>query len=126
MKALNYMISILVAIAAGCLILLLQSWLNPACEITTIKTATSPNGQLEASLDLSKCPDQDEPELALKMMNKNNPNEWKSVDIASAISTNIELAWLSDQKLAILYKDTLKLRQTPTEINGVRLDFRTR
>jgi hypothetical protein len=124
MSAKVIMKTICAAVVAGCLILLYQSSLISACETATIKTAASPGSHSVASLDSSQCPNQDEPELVLRMVEKDHPTKWRSVVIATTVPMNVDLLWLSERKLAIFHPATFKLSQTPTEISGVSLTFR--
>lgn len=98
-------------------------WYIPSCEIISTSGAVSINKLHEANLIVEKCPDQNEPELVLRILNKNNPNQSVSSVIAKSTLTDVDLIWLSDRKLQITHPQSLKLFQKPTSLENIELVF---
>ena len=83
----------------------------------------SPSKQHGAKLVVEMCPKQAEPKLELSIFDMATPNHTYSTTIANATSTNLELTWLSDNRLQVLYPPSLQLTQEPFELNGVEIKF---
>lgn len=123
MKIAKILTIVLALIGLGYLVLMASIWFVPACEISTIRMAISPNKKYEANLVVQKCPDENEPKLELQLFNKASPQQIHSSVIAAATSTDIDLTWLSDEKLQVLYSSSLQITQEPSELDSIQLIF---
>lgn len=126
MKIAKTLTVVLALIGLGYLVLMASIWFGPACEISTLRTVISPNKKYEANLVVQKCPDKNEPTLELQIIDKDIPNQIHSSVIAVATSTDIDLTWLSEKKLQVLYPSSLRITQEPSELNSIQLAFTTK
>jgi hypothetical protein len=124
MKILEPVIYLLAAIGLG--ILLLIAFISfgpiPNCEVTVLRVAISPTKQHEARLEIGKCEGKD-PELGLFIFNTSNPNVRKGAPIAAPTTTDIDLTWISNDRLQVSYPASLQLAQQPSDIDGIAIIF---
>jgi hypothetical protein len=123
MKIAKILTFVLALIGLSYLVLMTSIWVVPACEVITTRIAISPSNQHEANLVIEKCPDKNEPKLELRIFNKNTPKQYRSIVIAAATSTDVDLSWLSDKKLQVIYPTSLQLTQEPSELDNIQLVF---
>lgn len=123
MKIAKILTFVLALIGLGYLMLMTSIWLVPACEISTLRMAISPNKKYETNLVVQKCPDENEPKLELQIFSKDSPKQIHSSIIAAATSTDVDLTWLSDRKLQVMYPTSLQLTQEPSELYNIQLVF---
>ena len=95
----------------------------PNCEVTVLKVALSPSKQHEAKLYINKCNNKTDPELELDILSKANPNAIHGFVIGSPTTTDIDLTWLSGNKLQVSYPRSFRLDQEPREIDNIEIVF---
>ena len=93
------------------------------CESDGLRVAISPSKQHIAKLEVEKCDDKPEPIIQLNISNSSNTNQVKSVTIGIATTTDLDLTWLSWNKLQVTYPPSFQLTQQPSEIDGIEIIF---
>jgi hypothetical protein len=96
------------------------------CETSNIGVAMSPSKQHVAELEIRKCDDKPEPIIQLVMSNPSKPNQGQSVAIGIASTTDLDLTWLSGNRLQVAYPLSFELTQQPSEIDGIEILFVTK
>ena len=64
--------------------------------------------------------------IQLVILNPSKPNEGRSVAIGTASTTDLELTWLSGNRLQVTYPLSFELTQQPSEIDGIEILFVTK
>lgn len=98
----------------------------PLCETTNIRVAVSPSQQHVAKLEVEKCNDKQEQVIQLSISNPSNPKLIQSVAIGTATTTDLDLTWLSGNRLQVTYPSTYQLTQQPSEIGNIEIEFVTK
>ena len=96
------------------------------CESDGMRMAISPSKQHIAELKVEKCDDKPEPIIQLSISNPSTPNQSKSVAIGIATTTDIDLTWLSGNRLQVTYPQFFQLTQQPSEIDSIEIVFVTK
>lgn len=92
-----------------------------SCELTTLATVVSPNTEHVARLEIEKCNYKAGPEVALRISSKSNPKAWDSSAIGAATSTDLDLTWLSDEKLQVIYPESFHPASVAPYLGGVAI-----
>lgn len=98
----------------------------PSCKVTELRMVISPSKQHEARLVVKKCTDKNDTVLELSISDKTDPNRLHSADIGIATTTDVDLTWLSGNKLQVSYPLTFQLTQQPSELDGIEIEFVTK
>jgi hypothetical protein len=124
MKILKAVIYLLAAIGLGTLLFVAFISFGPIpnCDVTVLRVAISPTKQHEARLEVGKCEGKN-PELNLFIFNTSKPNVRKGAPIAAPTTTDIDLTWISNDRLQVSYPVSLQLAQQPSDIDGIAIIF---
>ena len=123
MKIPKSLVYILAIIGSGYVLLIAIFSFIPMCKTSEIRMAISPSNQHGAKIVVEMCPKQAEPKLELSIFDIATPDHTYSTTLANATTTDVELTWLSDNRLQVLYPPSLQLAQEPFELNGVEIKF---
>ena len=125
MKIPKSAIYILAAIGLAYVLLQVFLTLGPIrhCETDGIRMAISPGKQRMAELKVEKCDDKPDPIIQLIISKPSTPDKGYSVAIGVATTTDLELTWLSWNKLQVTYPQSFQLTQQPSEIDGIEIVF---
>jgi hypothetical protein len=93
------------------------------CETDGIRVAISPSKQRIAELKVERCDDKPDPIIQLIISNPSTPNQSNSVAIGIATTTDLDLTWLSWNKLQVIYPPSFQLTQQPSEIDSIEIVF---
>lgn len=98
---------------------------HSSCISYPIKAAVSKNQQRKAELVFKNCNNSLESIIYLSIYDKFNTKYYTQTEIAKATSTDIDLTWVSENELEVLYPKNLDIEKgTPyTELNGVQVQF---
>ena len=100
---------------------------NSSCISYPIKSAVSKNQQRKAELIVNSCKNSMESSIYLAIYNKSDAKYYTQTEISKATSTDIDLSWVSENELDVLYPKNLDIEKGARyttkghELNGVQV-----
>ena len=100
---------------------------NSSCITYPIKSAVSKNQQRKAELTVNSCKNSMGSSIDLAIYNKSDAKNHTKTEISKATSTDIDLSWVSENELEVLYPKNLDIEKGAYfttrgyELNGVQV-----
>ncbi|GFE83587.1 hypothetical protein GCM10011487_55870 [Steroidobacter agaridevorans] len=125
MRILKPVVYLLAAIGLAfvALNLYLSSGLVRSCDVDSLTTVVSPDGQREARLRIVTCNYESSPMVTLSLSRQSTPKVEHSTRIGVATSTELDLTWLSNEDLRLSYPESFVLASTAPFLDGVEIQF---
>lgn len=104
-------------------VLLHSLFWSPDCESEVVRRAVSPDAKHEAIVETELCKKKSGAELRLNIVSQATPEKSFSVIVGAASTTDVDVVWLSGDRLQLFHPSSFKLTQEPTEIGGIEISF---
>ena len=103
--------------------LFLSSGLARTCRVDQLVAVVSPNTRIVAKLQVERCSYETDAMVVLDISEKETPNKSTSSKLGVATTSDIEVRWLSDHRLQVLYPNTFKPAQSQLSVGGMEIEL---